>query len=167
MLEPLSCLILSPCLSSPTTGILSAASLAGGLLSGRCPPPGPAFMMVLLAAGLGGGGGGGALAVGGSEWRATAALVTCSASLLRVGLLLLENGASVGPLPEVCAVLWCVRLCACVRVFVVPFASNHSRRYRGAVGTFFLSLSIRMYMTPLVHPSLFSADEGGAPREPE
>lgn len=77
------------------------ASLIGGLLSGRCPPPGPAFMAVLLVAGVGGGGGRGALAVGGGEWRATAALVTCSASLLRVGLLLLENGASVGPLPEV------------------------------------------------------------------
>lgn len=81
------------------------ASLTGGLLSGRCPPPGPAFMLVLLGAGAGGGGGGGALGVGGGEWRATAALVTCSASLLRVGLLLLENGASVGPLPEVCVIL--------------------------------------------------------------
>lgn len=56
-------------------------------------------MAVILAAGVGGGRG--ALDVGGGEWRATAALVTCSASLLRVGLLLLENGASVGPLPEV------------------------------------------------------------------
>ncbi|CAM9331408.1 unnamed protein product, partial [Pylaiella littoralis] len=83
------------------TGVLAVASLIGGLLSGRCPPPGPAFMAVLLVAGVGGGGGRGALAVGGGEWRATAALVTCSASLLRVGLLLLENGASVGPLPEV------------------------------------------------------------------
>ncbi|CAN0289566.1 unnamed protein product, partial [Ectocarpus sp. 12 AP-2014] len=81
------------------TGVLSVASLTGGLLSGSCPPPGPAFMVVLLAAGVGGSGD--ALAVGGGEWRATAALVTCSASLLRVGLLLLENGAAVGPLPEV------------------------------------------------------------------
>ncbi|CBJ48396.1 expressed unknown protein [Ectocarpus siliculosus] len=80
------------------TGVLSVASLTGGLLSGSCPPPGPAFMVVLLAAGVGGSGD--ALAVGGGEWRATAALVTCSASLLRVGLLLLENGAAVGPLPE-------------------------------------------------------------------
>lgn len=90
------------------------ASLTAGLLSGRCPPPGPAFMMVLLAAGVGGGGGGGgggALAVGGGEWRATAALVTCSASLLRVGLLLLENGASAGPLPEVRASRVFVVLC--------------------------------------------------------
>lgn len=86
---------------SYSAGIMSVASLAGGLLSGRCPPPGPAFMVVLLVTGVGGGGGG-ALAVGGGEWRATAALVTCSASMLRVGLLLLENGASVGPLPEVC-----------------------------------------------------------------
>lgn len=87
------------------------ASLTGGLLSGSCPPPGPAFMVVLLAAGVGGSGD--ALAVGGGEWRATAALVTCSASLLRVGLLLLENGAAVGPLPEVR--VWprvkCVRVC--------------------------------------------------------
>ncbi|CAM9545716.1 unnamed protein product, partial [Ectocarpus fasciculatus] len=81
------------------TGVLSVASLTGGLLSGSCPPPGPAFMVVLLAAGIGDSGD--ALAVGGGEWRATAALVTCSASLLRVGLLLLENGAAVGPLPEV------------------------------------------------------------------
>ncbi|CAM9896168.1 unnamed protein product, partial [Hapterophycus canaliculatus] len=88
------------------TGIMSVASLTGGLLSGRCPPPGPAFMVVLLIAGVGGrSGGGGALAVGGGEWRATAALVTCSASMLRVGLLLLENGASVGPLPEVAALV--------------------------------------------------------------
>ncbi|CAN0013498.1 unnamed protein product, partial [Scytosiphon promiscuus] len=90
------------------TGIMSVASLMGGLLSGRCPPPGPAFMVVLLVAGVGGGGGGGggsALAVGGGEWRATAALVTFSSSLLRVGLLLLENGASVGPLPEVSALV--------------------------------------------------------------
>lgn len=52
-------------------------------------------MVVLLA------GGGGASLVGGGEWRATASMVTCSASLLRVGLLLLENGASVGPMSEV------------------------------------------------------------------
>lgn len=52
-------------------------------------------MVVLLA------GGRGASLVGGGEWRATASLVTCSASLLRVGLLLLENGASVGPMSEV------------------------------------------------------------------
>lgn len=55
-------------------------------------------MMVLLAQGLGmtlvGAGGGG-------EWRATAALVTSTASLQRVGLLLLENGAAVGPVFEV------------------------------------------------------------------
>lgn len=102
------------------TGILSAASLTGGLLSGRCPPPGPAFMIVLLAAGVGGSGsgsGGGALGVGGGEWRATAALVTCVSCLLRVGLLLLENGASVGPFPEVSAScvlvsFLCVVLCA-------------------------------------------------------
>lgn len=55
-------------------------------------------MAVLLAQGRGmvlvGAGGGG-------EWRTTAALVTSSASILRVGLLLLENGASVGPMSEV------------------------------------------------------------------
>lgn len=51
-------------------------------------------MMVLLGAGKSG-------LVGGGEWRATAALVTCSSSMLRVGLLLLENGASVGPFREV------------------------------------------------------------------
>lgn len=82
-------------------GVLATASLASGLMSSWCPPPGPAFMMVLLAQGLGmmlvGAGGGG-------EWRATAALVTSTASLQRVGLLLLENGAAVGPVFEVCTV---------------------------------------------------------------
>ena len=105
------------------------ASVTGGLLSGRCPPPGPAFMVVLLAAGVGGGGGGGgALGVGGGEWRATAALVTCSASLLRVGLLLLENGASVGPLPEVSACGVFLSLCVSVCVYV-SFASNDQFLY--------------------------------------
>ena len=74
--------------------MLVIASIAGGLLSGRCPPPGPGFMVLLLASGEG-------VHVGGGEWRATAALVTCSSSFLRVGLLLLENGASAGPLSEV------------------------------------------------------------------
>lgn len=55
-------------------------------------------MVLFLAGGEG-------VHVGGGEWRATAALVTCSSSFLRVGLLLLENGASAGPLPEVCALV--------------------------------------------------------------
>lgn len=86
-------------------GILGTASLVGGLLSGRCPPPGPAFMVVLL-------GFGGTAKVGGGEWRATAAFVTCCSSFLRVGLLLLENGAYVHPLSE-------VSVCVCVPVLMV------------------------------------------------
>lgn len=74
--------------------MLAAASLTGGLLSGRCPAPGPALMMVLLASRK-------EAPVNGGDWRATAALLTFSSSMLRVGLLLLENGASAGPLPEV------------------------------------------------------------------
>lgn len=45
---------------------------------------------------------GGTAKMGGGEWRATAAFVTCCSSFLRVGLLLLENGAYVHPLFEVC-----------------------------------------------------------------
>ena len=49
--------------------------------------------------------------VNGGEWRATAALVTCTASFLRVGLLLLENGAAVGPMPEVSGTtVYCILL---------------------------------------------------------
>lgn len=81
-------------------GVLGTASFAAGIVSGWCPPPGPALMAVLLVRGRSG------ALVGAGEWRATAALITFSACILRMGLLLLENGASVGPMPEVSRMSW-------------------------------------------------------------
>lgn len=103
-------------------GIFAVASFAAGLLSGWCPPPGPALMAVLLAQGRD------EFLASTGEWRATAALVTFSSCVLRMGLMLLENGASVGPMPEVMKISFRSKCCL---VFILLNVTKSDRLSAG------------------------------------